>query len=109
MLLGEIVKRATGVAADRFAKEHLFDLLGISDFTWDRFENGVIASDGGLLLSSRDMAKIGLLVLNEGKYNGLQVVSKSWVAESTRIHILGNGVGYGYQWRRTGAELAGKK
>ena len=77
--------------ADRFAKEHLFDLLGISDFTWDRFENGVIASDGGLLLSSRYMAKIGLLVLNEGKYNGLRVVSKSWVAESTRIHILGDG------------------
>ena len=109
MLLGEIVKRATGMSTDRFAKENLFDLLGISDFVWDRFENDVIAADGGLFLRLRDMGKIGLLVLNEGNYNGLQVVSKSWMAESTRIHILGNGVGYGYQWRRTGAELAEKE
>ncbi|BBO67792.1 hypothetical protein DSCA_17220 [Desulfosarcina alkanivorans] len=109
MLLGEIVKRATGGPADRFAREHLFDRLGISDFAWDRFENGVIAADGGLLLRPRDMAKIGLLVLNQGNFSGRQVVSTSWIAESTRTHIAGSGVGYGYQWRRTGAALAGKK
>ncbi len=109
MLLGEIVKRATGMSADQFAKEHLFGALGISDYYWDRFNNGVIAADGGLFLRPRDMLKIGILVLYEGNYNGLQVVSKSWATESTSIHIAGSGVGYGYQWRRTDAELAGKK
>lgn len=109
LLLGEIIKRATGMPADQFARHHLFKFLGISDFIWNRFENGVVEADGGLFITPRDMAKIGLLVLNAGNYQGLQIVSKSWVSESTRVHISGNGVGYGYQWRRSTAVSAGKK
>lgn len=109
LLLGEIIKRATGTSADQFAREHLFKPLGISDFVWDRFENGVIAADGGLHLRPRDMAKIGLLVLNAGSHNERRIVSKSWIFESTRKHIFGNGVGYGYQWRRSTVALAGNQ
>ena len=108
-MLGEIVKRASGMPVDRFAVEHLFGPLDISDFYWDRFENGVIAADGGLFMRPRDMAKIGLLVLNTGSDKGLQIVSKSWIEESTRIHIDGGGVGYGYQWRRTLVAAGGQK
>jgi len=54
------------MSADQFAREHPVDLLGISDFTWDRFENGSIAADGRLFLRPRDMVKIGQLVLKEG-------------------------------------------
>ncbi len=53
-------------------------------------------------MKSRDMAKIGHMILNNGKYKGKQIVSEEWIAESTKTHISGKShpivSGYGYQW-----------
>jgi CubicO group peptidase (beta-lactamase class C family) len=98
-LLGEIVRRTTGLNAEGFSERYLFDPLGISHYSWLRYNDGSINTGGGLLLKPRDMAKIGQMMLNYGKYNGKQIVSEEWITESTQSYVVPKlGSGYGYQW-----------
>jgi CubicO group peptidase (beta-lactamase class C family) len=96
--LGGIVKNISGLYIDEFAGEYLFTPLGISDYHWDKFPDGNIQTDGGLHLRPRDMAKIGYMIMKNGKWKNQQIVSKQWVVESTKRHIDAHGIGYGYQW-----------
>lgn len=99
VLLGGIVRNATGMYADKFAEKYLFGPLGITDYRWHRSSVGTINTQGGLSLRPRDMAKIGLLFLDGGKWKGRQVVSEKWVNESVvgRLPAM-YGLNYGYQW-----------
>ena len=101
-LLGEIIKRASWIDAEKFSEKYLFEPLGISDYSWLKYNNGSINTGGGLLLRSRDMAKIGQVVLNNGMFKNKRIVSKKWIYESTKNHTLKwahpFGSGYGYQW-----------
>lgn len=98
ILLGGIVNNTTGLYIDEFAGQYLFAPLGISDYHWDKFPDGTIQTDGGLHLRPRDMAKIGYMMLKDGKWKDQQIVSKEWVDESTKRHIDARGIEYGYQW-----------
>ena len=102
VLLGEIIKRASGLNAEKFSEKHLFGPLGISHYRWLKYNDGSIDTGGGLLLRSRDMAKIGQIVLGNGKVEDKQIVSKQWIIESTKNHPVEKahplGSGYGYQW-----------
>jgi CubicO group peptidase (beta-lactamase class C family) len=103
MLLGEILRNTSGLYADKFAQEYLFGPLGISDFSWQKLPDGTINTAWGLKLRPRDMAKIGYMMLKDGKWNGNQIVSPTWVKESTKAHVVEDtllGSGYGYQWWR---------
>ena len=63
--------------------EFLLEPLGITDFAWTKnFKSGILEV-GGLQLRSRDLATIGQFVLNGGNWNGRQIVSQSWVKDST--------------------------
>jgi CubicO group peptidase (beta-lactamase class C family) len=107
-LLGEIVKRKSDFNLSEFARTYLFTPLGITSFQWIDLPNadGMAFASSGLYLRSRDMAKIGQLVLQEGMWNGSRIVSEEWVTESTRSSItlsVSNplsdfATGYGYQW-----------
>jgi len=111
-LLGSIIERATGKKLEDFAREALFDPLGISDWEWKAYQNGKIASAGGVRMRPRDAAKIGQLVLNHGAWNGRQIVSADWLARSVepRFQAIGyfSGFYYGYQWW-LGRTLSGGK
>jgi CubicO group peptidase (beta-lactamase class C family) len=97
-LLGGIIYTIENKQADEFAKEVLFNKLGISNFKWEK-ENGVIPCDAGLEMYPRDMAKIGLLVLNNGYWNGEQIVPKEWIVTSTKPYVAESEFfDYGYQW-----------
>jgi CubicO group peptidase (beta-lactamase class C family) len=74
VLLGAIVQKVTGKLLVDFAREVLFEPLGITDFDWVRMPNGAIAAASGLRLRSRDMAKFGQLMLSRGKWRGKQIV-----------------------------------
>lgn len=102
MLLSAIIKSKTGMHADALAEKYLFEPLGVSSYKWGRYANGLTDTDGGLSLRARDMAKIGTLFLSGGKWNGEQVISQSWVEESTAAYVAATaGAEYGYQWWRT--------
>lgn len=115
MLLGEIVNRRAGLATDQFAERHLFEPLGISDYKWWKYANGMVDAGGGLVLRPRDMAKIGSLFLNGGRWHGKQIVSEQWVKDSTINYIDARQFpswikadGYGYQWWRRSFQVNGK-
>jgi CubicO group peptidase (beta-lactamase class C family) len=108
-LLGLILRKVTGKHLDAFAKETLFDPLGIED--WDRdYDAGFNPAAGsGLRLRPRDLAKIGQLVLERGKWHGRQIVSSSWIEDSTTPRLSGKDAAmmflrpegitcYGYLW-----------
>ncbi len=103
-LLGNILERVSGKPLEVFAREVLFQPLGITDLEWKNYpENKKIASAVGLRLRPRDAAKIGQLVLDRGAWNGKQVVSADWIAQSVkpRFQAIGYFSGlffYGQQW-----------
>jgi CubicO group peptidase (beta-lactamase class C family) len=112
-LLGIIVARACNTDLKSFAQEHLFNPLGIEPAFWQVDWEGNYLGYSDIHLSSTDLAKFGLLYLNDGKYNGIQVVPAKWVHDSLQIyskntwkirvgHNWGDN-GYGYQWWSIGS------
>ena len=87
------------MSALEFAKVNLFAPLGVSDVVWLSDPQGITIGWSRLHLRPLDMAKIGYLFLNEGIWDGEQIISAEWIAESTRPYIeTGFPDEYGYQW-----------
>jgi CubicO group peptidase (beta-lactamase class C family) len=107
-LLGIIVARACGTSLKSFAQEHLFSPLGITPGFWQVDWDGNYLGFSDIDLSSTDLAKFGLMYLNDGTYGGEQIVPSDWVEDSLEVYSDGMwkiGVGgnwgdngYGYQW-----------
>lgn len=102
-LLGNIIEQVSGKPLEAFARETLFQPLGITDLEWKAYKNGKIAAASGLRLRPRDAAKIGQLVLDRGRWKGQQIVSAEWIAQSITprfqaVGYFGGTLFYGYQW-----------
>jgi CubicO group peptidase (beta-lactamase class C family) len=99
LLLGRIIEKATKQALPEFAKQTLFKDLGIKNFNWHfKLDTSSAETYGQVNLTSRDMAKFGLLYLNKGEFNGKQVLTKEWVQQSFAKHTVVQGLDYGYLW-----------
>ena len=101
LLLGGIIKNTSGLYADKFAEKYLFGPLGISEYRWERYDDGTIATHGNIFMKPRDMAKIGQMMLNRGQWKDKPIVSGIWVNESTKAYTSGNviyGSGYADHW-----------
>ncbi|WP_299365858.1 serine hydrolase [Winogradskyella sp.] len=113
--LGTIFMQETGMSIGKFMEEYLAKPIGLQDFT----EDNVILGDPWfwpkkkskhkqyyIYLSTRDLARIGAMVANDGRWNGKQIISKKWIEKSTTSysnlkenHITyGFYDGFGYQW-----------
>ncbi|HLA44350.1 MAG TPA: serine hydrolase, partial [Aggregatilineales bacterium] len=100
-LLSAILQEATGMTALDFARQNLFEPLGIYDMIWESDLQGYTHGWGDLHLHPRDAAKIGYLWLNGGTWEGEQIVSRQWVENSVKVQIPtpeGYGDDYGYGW-----------
>jgi CubicO group peptidase (beta-lactamase class C family) len=97
-LLSAILQEATGMTALDFARQNLLEPLGIREVVWQSDPQGITHGWGDLYLRPRDAAKIGHLWLNNGVWEGQQVVSAAWVADSVTAHSSAGGDGYGYGW-----------
>jgi CubicO group peptidase (beta-lactamase class C family) len=98
-LLSAIVSERTGENPAALARRELFTPLGIRDYEWETDPSGLPIGGWGLRLTPRDMAKLGLLYLHQGQWDGRQIVPAEWVAASTSKHTPTDGdLGYGYQW-----------
>ncbi|QYM78361.1 beta-lactamase family protein [Horticoccus luteus] len=100
VVLADILERATHMPWTEFARTALFEPLGISDVEWVTDLRSRPMANSGLRLRPRDMAKLGRLVLNRGKWKERQVVPAAWIDEMLRPR-LATGVEdtrYGYQW-----------
>ena len=85
-LLSAIITEITPYDTLGFAQEFLFGPLGIYEGSWQRYRNGTYIGGYGLELLPRDMAKLGLLYLQNGNWNGEQVVPADYIAESVKTH-----------------------
>jgi CubicO group peptidase (beta-lactamase class C family) len=102
-LLSPILQQATGMTALDFARAYLFAPLGIEDAIWESDPQGFSDGWGDLYLHPRDLAKLGLLWLNGGEWDGQQVVPREWVAAASDVQMAETGPGwgddkYGYGW-----------
>jgi CubicO group peptidase (beta-lactamase class C family) len=98
-LLSAIVQETTGMNTLDYANERLFDPLGISNVYWETDWSGIPIGGWGLELAARDMAKFGYLYLNNGFWDGQQVVPEDWVRVSTEAgREVEPGLDYCYQW-----------
>jgi CubicO group peptidase (beta-lactamase class C family) len=97
--LSEVLQKATGMRADRYAQERLFASLGISEVQWVFSPLNLPQTGGGLRLSSRDLLKIAQLYLNGGSWQGKRIVDQAWVRASTEPHArIDDDTEYGYLW-----------
>ena len=118
-LLSAIVATSSGQTTLAFARHHLFGPLGIATqpaaepvdtpenlsvylragFAWARDPQGYHIGGGTLKLTSPDLAKLGYLYLNQGRWDRTQVVPADYVGASTRTHSAGrDNASYGYHW-----------
>ena len=99
-LMSAIVRTATGQHIDKYARDTLFGPLGIRDFHWKKTPTGHPDTEGGLYLSAPDLARIGLLYLRDGEWDGVRLLPKGWVQTATKRHVTGlqGRWDYGYQW-----------
>jgi CubicO group peptidase (beta-lactamase class C family) len=103
-LLSYIIKHLTGKTEEQWAKERLFDPLEIRDYYWDSDHTGTTMGAYGLHVKPRDMAKIGQMVLDHGRWNGNQIVDSTGIEASTQTQITTqfqtepHVYDYGYYW-----------
>jgi len=105
-LLAEIIYRTTKLSPEDFAKRYLFTPLGIKSVYWTKNDKGINYGWGDLALKPYDLAKIGQLLLDDGKWKGKMVVSANWLKKSIAMNTKfnnGNGYGYGFWIDRDGA------
>ncbi len=103
-LLSAIIQQLSGTTTLTFAENRLFETLGIDDYLWETDPQGIPSGGAGMELAPRSMAKLGLLYLENGQWEGQQLLPADFVEASSQIqsHLTtdqeGNPVsGYGYQ------------
>jgi CubicO group peptidase (beta-lactamase class C family) len=106
IILGGIIEIVSGMSVLEFANQYLFEPIGITDIYWEQIRGGEAGgwyhTDGGLYLTTRDFAKFGYLMLNNGTWDNQQVLSSEWIENATRPFV-NSGWGtspslFGYQW-----------
>jgi len=105
-LLSVIISRATGIPNLKFAENYLFDPMKISVRQWNKDPQGNYIGGFGMYFTPRDMARFGLLYLNNGNLDGKQIVPQKWVKNSIEDYSLKSNwswgsfedIGYGYLW-----------
>ena len=98
-LLARIIARGTGKPLEVFARERLFDPLGIGPTEWLTDRDGEAIAASGLRMTPRDLARIGLLMLNGGMWGDRRVVPAQWIKRSTSPMVDIDEIRqYGYQW-----------
>lgn len=85
-LLSEIITRVSDMSTKEFADKKLFTPLGIQSAKWIKMSNGTEAGQAGIYLTTRDMARIGYLILQKGKIDQEQIISLDWITLMTTDH-----------------------
>ena len=109
-LMSAIILQATGRTVAEYAEAYLFGPLGIRDYHWKRDPQGLPDTEGGLYLAAEDLARIGVLYLQDGVWEGERLLPEGWVAAATHRQVDDIAPdnpnwnwGYGYQWWRLDA------
>lgn len=99
-IISGVMHRATGMNLDEFGKEFLLDPLGIQNFEWTRYSDGLTLGAWGILTTPRELAKIGQCVLDSGRHQGIQLIPKQWWTDmlSVKVENAHDDAAFGYYW-----------
>ncbi len=86
-MLSHILTKLTGMTLHEYLKPRLLDPLGIKDVVWEMDNDGVNMGNGGTHMKTSDMAKMGLFLIQKGKWNGKQLLPVAWMEAATTPHI----------------------
>jgi CubicO group peptidase (beta-lactamase class C family) len=96
ILTAAMLSAAAHEPVQRYAQTHLFEPLDMKHAAWERADRkGLVSAGWGLRLRALDMAKIGMLVLDHGRWQGRQVVPQQWIAQMTTPAVSPH---FGYYW-----------
>ena len=118
-LLGVIVENASGMSFEEFSEKYLFEPMGMDQAEWNIiYPTGEVHAAAGLRMTPREMVKIGALMLNDGAWNGKQIIPVSWIEKCKfpfpacrEINIPGEDLvqmGYSYTWWTKEIDYEGK-
>ncbi|WP_180952257.1 serine hydrolase domain-containing protein [Lachnoclostridium edouardi] len=107
-ILGQVIKNATGQSLAGYMEEKLWKKIGSAHDAYWTLSNDTELAMGGLSITLQDYARFARLYLNDGNYNGEQIIPKDWVRDSFDVSAeyskpganqdVYNTIGYGYQW-----------
>ncbi|WP_049945754.1 serine hydrolase domain-containing protein [Butyrivibrio sp. LC3010] len=107
-MLSAIVSEVTGESMFDYLKPRLFEPLGIKRVFWETCPQGINKGGWGMYLRMEDMAKLGQLYLNNGSYDGKQILPEEWVKAATTMQIptgVTSAPGYGFQLWNSSSRL----
>lgn len=97
--VGVALANAVKQPLDQYAMRRLFAPLGVPQAQWQKMPLGTMQAGGGLGLRSRDLLKLGQLYLDQGRWQGKQIVAADWVRQSLQPRArMEDGTDYGYLW-----------
>jgi CubicO group peptidase (beta-lactamase class C family) len=98
-LLARLITKGTGRPLPEFAREALFDPLGIAHTEWKRGADGEVIAASGLRMTPRDLVRIGITLVNGGRWGSRQIIPAEWLSASFSAAVsIPDGRHYGYQW-----------
>lgn len=97
-VIAEILKKVTGHDFEWLVTNYLFTPLGIITYQWNKYPENDVPAWGGISLSTRDMARLGILIVNNGCSGDVQIVSNDWIEKSTAIESKNGKADYGLHW-----------
>jgi CubicO group peptidase (beta-lactamase class C family) len=98
-LLARLIAKGTGRSLHDFAREVLFDPLGMGPTQWAAGPDGEPFAASGARMSVRDLARIGTMMLSGGQFDGKQIVPAEWITRCTSPVVSADELRrYGYQW-----------
>lgn len=107
--LSNLISKTTGQDYGAFAKQYILDPLGIQNYKWNFREKNRTDRPDQIFLRPRDIAKFGQLYLNNGIWQGQQIISKDWIVASWKPHTKFGPVEYGFLWWLYSGTINGEK
>ena len=100
-ILSAIIQELTGRKTFVYADQVLFSKIGLTNYSWEEYTDGITLGGFGILMTPRELAKVGQLVLNKGRWDSTQVISQAWISDmlsvKSPVSFLDN-IDFGYDW-----------
>ncbi|MFY0644676.1 MAG: serine hydrolase [Bacteroidia bacterium] len=99
LLLSAIIHKETGKPTDLWANEVLFSKIGLRNYSWRRYKDGIAFGGFGIETTPREMAKFAICVADSGRHEGTQIIPKHWISQMTALQVKTEfDYDFGYQW-----------
>ena len=99
ILISALIQKVVDMPTDEWADKVLFSKIGLSNYNWIRYKDGVTFGGFGIETTPRELAKFALTVADDGNWRGQQVIDSNWILEMTSPQVeTGFDYGFGYMW-----------